>query len=851
MNHYKVLRKERERLQGSVHWFQVTVIKYHVVAVEKMQLLEKLTVHYTRGVFISLENCDKEEEMETAPTFNDGLRLIDMVLVYKNDENSRKPLIYRQKYEENLIKHGLQLEDEIAEENGLVFTKVHTPDAVLERYSESSGIKKPALLFGKSEMRELLDECRRRGSLQLRGRNRASYFSGQQRTFITWQLMTTAYFSDNDRGIQKLLSNGTYVAAYPLHDGLYKSKTVKQDNCKREMLYREWASPKNWYRKQPLHEVRNYFGEKVGLYFAWLGFYTKMLIPASVFGFICFLYGLIALLCNSEDSFPSQEICDEKGAGNKTMCSACNNACTYTRLYESCLYSRVSYVFDSPAAVAFSIFMAFWACIFLELWKRRQAELAWLWDLSENEEDFNLRPEFEGSVKTKKFNVVTGREEPHLTFWNKSVRLFTSASAVAFMVAVAVTATLGVIVYRLSVVTAIYAAGGYIKKYSKLITSATASLINLVVIMLLTQVYTSLSRILTNLENPRTAGEYEKSITFKIFVFQSINFYASLIYIAFFKGRFYTYPGDEEIWESPIKSMSADICGPAGCMSDLLIQLAIIMVGKQVYGNVIEILTPALKNWWRKRSARKSAVQLTSPWVRDYTLVPFDSLTLFREYLEMVIQYGFVTLFVAAFPLAPLFALLNNIAEIRIDAMKLTTQLRRPLPKRVKDIEPWYGILSAITSVAVAVNGFVIAYTSDFIPRLVYKYAYSPDGSLKGYIDFSLSAFNTSDYGPGMGPDTSPGDYYPEVCYYQGFRNPPGHPHQYEYSPVYWHVFAARMSFVVAFEHIVFILTGLLAYIIPDTSRTVRQLQQRERLVIMERLASISRQGREENNTQS
>ncbi|XP_047098561.1 anoctamin-6-like [Schistocerca piceifrons] len=89
--------------------------------------------------------------METAPTFSDGIRLIDMVLVYKNDENSRKPLIYRQKYEENLIKHGLQLEDEIAEENGLVFTKVHTPDAVLERYSESSGIKKPALLTNVEE----------------------------------------------------------------------------------------------------------------------------------------------------------------------------------------------------------------------------------------------------------------------------------------------------------------------------------------------------------------------------------------------------------------------------------------------------------------------------------------------------------------------------------------------------------------------------------------------------------------------------------------------------------------------------------------------------------------------------
>jgi hypothetical protein len=43
-----------------------------------------------------------------------------------------------------------------------------------------------------------------------------------------------------------------------------------------------------------------------------------------------------------------------------------------------------------------------------------------------------------------------------------------------------------------------------------------------------------------------------------------------------------------------------------------------------------------------------------------------------------VIQFGFVTLFVAAFPLAPLFALLNNIIEIRADANKFVTRYRRP-----------------------------------------------------------------------------------------------------------------------------------------------------------------------------
>lgn len=51
-----------------------------------------------------------------------------------------------------------------------------------------------------------------------------------------------------------------------------------------------------------------------------------------------------------------------------------------------------------------------------------------------------------------------------------------------------------------------------------------------------------------------------------------------------------------------------------------------------------------------------------------------------------VIQFGMVTLFVASFPLAPLFALLNNIIEIRLDAKKFVTELRRPIAAKAKDI---------------------------------------------------------------------------------------------------------------------------------------------------------------------
>jgi hypothetical protein len=43
---------------------------------------------------------------------------------------------------------------------------------------------------------------------------------------------------------------------------------------------------------------------------------------------------------------------------------------------------------------------------------------------------------------------------------------------------------------------------------------------------------------------------------------------------------------------------------------------------------------------------------------------------------NLVLQFGFITIFVAAFPIAPLFALLNNWIEIRLDARKLVCETR-------------------------------------------------------------------------------------------------------------------------------------------------------------------------------
>ena len=69
-----------------------------------------------------------------------------------------------------------------------------------------------------------------------------------------------------------------------------------------------------------------------------------------------------------------------------------------------------------------------------------------------------------------------------------------------------------------------------------------------------------------------------------------------------------------------------------------------------------------------------------------------------------VLQFGFITIFVAAFPLAPFFALLNNWVEIRLDAQKFICETRRAVAERAENIGIWCKILDMLAQFAVITN---------------------------------------------------------------------------------------------------------------------------------------------------
>ena len=64
----------------------------------------------------------------------------------------------------------------------------------------------------------------------------------------------------------------------------YKSESPTRNLNDRQVLCLEWAGLGHWFRHQPLWLIRIYFGPKIGMYFAWLEFYTQALVAPAVLG---------------------------------------------------------------------------------------------------------------------------------------------------------------------------------------------------------------------------------------------------------------------------------------------------------------------------------------------------------------------------------------------------------------------------------------------------------------------------------------------------------------------------------------------------------------------------------------
>ncbi|XP_060742228.1 anoctamin-5 isoform X1 [Tachysurus vachellii] len=832
-----------------------------------------------------MEEVDKHHQSKDSIYFRDGVRQIDFVLSYIDEKDGERKQERRKQYEANLQKAGLELEleDKSESEDGKTyFLKIHVPWEVLATYADVLKIKVPFKVNDIPESREipvswLFTPFRLPDSVMnpepdyftapfdkskidfFLIENKNTLFPNSTRNRIVYYILSRCPYNKDDklnkdkRGIKRLLNNGTYTSAFPVHDCRYWKRSG-DPNCENERynLYQYWARFLRFYKEQPLNLIRRYYGEKIGIYFAWLGFYTEMLFYAALVGLICFIYGLATY----DKEVWTKEICDDKIGGEIIMCPLCDKKCGYWKLNSTCNSTWQSHLFDNTATVFFAIFMGIWVTLFLEFWKRRQARLEYEWDLVDFEEEqqrLQLRPEYETKCTSRRVNRVTQEMEPYFPVTSKCARNCLSGATVLFWISLIIASIIGVIAYRL----AVFAALASIMKDSptnklevvgslitpQLATSVTASCINFVIIMILNFLYERVAIWITDMEVPKTHLEYENKLTIKMFLFQFVNYYSSCFYVAFFKGKFVGYPGKYAYMFNEWSGLRNEECDPGGCLIELTTQLVIVMAGKQVWGNIQEALLPWLQNWWSSRSARSHPESLYSRWEQDYDLQNFSQFGLFYEYLEMVIQFGFITLFVASFPLAPLLALINNILEVRVDSWKLTTQFRRPVAAKAHSIGAWEEILNMIAVLSVVTNAFIVAFTSDMIPRLVYLYAYHPgnEQSMHGYISNSLSIFNISQIPLKNRPDDNenPAWFNSSViftCRYRDYRYPPGHEFEYSHNMQFWHILAAKMAFIIIMEHVVYVVKFFVAWLIPDVPSDVKARIKRERYLVQEYL---------------
>ncbi|XP_025191123.1 anoctamin-5-like [Melanaphis sacchari] len=413
-----------------------------------------------------------------------------------------------------------------------------------------------------------------------------------------------------------------------------------------------------------------------------------------------------------------------------------------------------------------------------------------------------------------------------------------------------------------------YANSGELSNWKTAVAAACATFVQLTAIVTVHRGYSGVAKWLTKYSyrsayNPR----YQSLYTAYMSCFDSANYYSSLVYIAFFKGRFVTEDRQHvdsssrfmHFWPismfwNVIHDIREDVCDPAaagtGCVPELCTQLAIIMVGKQLIDNAIELTTPLTLNVWRRWRAKESrrrnklhgklpdtiveTLRHPKQWQLDYQLEDTGSLGLYQEYSEMVIQYGFVVMFTTAFPLAPLCALLNNILEQRLDAYKMVAAQRRPVPsyfctnKNYHDniirgnmkccdncnkLCTWTQVLKIMSVISVLYNAFMIAFTSDLLPRYVYsQISTEASSSLDGYVAWSLSSKrNVTEYYYGQLGNIDA----PETCRYRGYGADADSEHN-DYRN--WQVLAARLAFVVIFEHCVIASIAALVYFIRKTS---------------------------------
>ncbi|XP_028171924.1 anoctamin-8-like [Ostrinia furnacalis] len=499
-----------------------------------------------------------------------------------------------------------------------------------------------------------------------KGSSAAELLNSQERGALVKHVLESARAEPGDEHALEpalTLRPGQSIVPACVSRGVVASMFPLHERNALENLRKKWV--KTFFSPQPLDEISEYFGVKIAMYFAWLGHYTQSLTVPAVVGFIFWIW---------------------LGTANEN-------------------WKDIAYVL-------FSLFNVLWACVYLETWKRYSNALAYKWGTLDQRDDLLVepRPLFEGEMGT---SPVTGRPEPQYAAWRRRVwRHCVSLPVMLVCLSVATVATFAFLRAQDWWETRIV--------YFTWIPRAFLAII----IAVEEEVYARIARWLNDKENYRLETKYENHLIVKIALFQFVNSFMSLFYIAF-----YIQDMDKLKEQLAVLLITRQVIGnlKESALPYLIENLRLAKICIDVFGALSPSKVPTsaqLTEMFDKKTdssgdaPENSLINGTDPDRRDSEPIVgqkvihqaelesqlFKYEGTFAEYLEMLTQLGHVVLFSSAFPLAALCALLNNAAEVRADAFKLCHVAQRPFGERISNIGSWQHAMEAMVGVAVLVN---------------------------------------------------------------------------------------------------------------------------------------------------
>eukprot|EP01025_Chloroclados_australasicus_P029752 TRINITY_DN2972_c0_g1_i4.p1 TRINITY_DN2972_c0_g1~~TRINITY_DN2972_c0_g1_i4.p1 ORF type:complete len:533 (-),score=62.78 TRINITY_DN2972_c0_g1_i4:1144-2646(-) len=369
-------------------------------------------------------------------------------------------------------------------------------------------------------------------------------------------------------------------------------------------------------------------------------------------------------------------------------------------LYLEMVLSGVS-VDDNPLVPFFSLFIVIWAIAFIKSWRRQAAIYANEWNTLESDAVSVIRPEFKGKVGISPVTGAKERQYPvykRMQFYVLSVVVTFLLMSVMFVLIVCSLNFQGYIqdneMFYISWIAKYSEPGAIFHEHGHPILGLVPTVVHVICLVTInSKIYRPIAEFLTQLENHRTEEAHENSLILKRFIFEGFDSYAPLFYLAFVEC-------DVVMVKKELQSIFLADCARRFVMEVGL--PAIIAAFKRSRNKVLE-------DQKKKEGEKPNDLHVDALNDKEFK----DDYEEFDDYLEMVIQFGYVTMFASAFPGAAFIAVFYNLIEMKQDLIKLCFVLRRAPIARVKSIGTWEVVITAQAWLSVLTNVILFSWSSD------------------------------------------------------------------------------------------------------------------------------------------